>query len=215
MKTAPNLSLWIVTLALSSAAQSQSIHAAPESALTYGVKATARYDGMARTASSISNTRSDLAPSAFISYSLIPQRLGLHSHVRLGTGWNARGVEVDVQLRSQFAVTDQTQLGLAATTSWLNSSAGHEQMGYITGQTVGQVAGQAVGSMGAYALALPASGLRDVRGGFTLTGPLYERWSYATGASLGRFLGDSRTAALRFGGNGTVGVVFFRADYTF
>lgn len=208
MKTAPTLSLWITALALSSAAQSQSIHATPDSALTYGVKATARYD---RNTINTTNTNGDLAPSAFISYSLIPQRLGLHSNVRLGTGWDARGVGVDVQLRSQFAVTDQTQLGLTATTSWLNSSAGLELMGQLTGQ----IKGQTGGPMGGYALALPASGLRDVRGGFTLTGPLYERWSYATGASLGRFLGDSRTAALRFGGNGTVGLVFFRADYTF
>ncbi len=205
MKTAPTLSLWIIAMALSSAAQAQSMHLAPGSVWTYGVKATPRY------ANSASSTSSDLAPSAFISYNLIPQRLGLHSNVRLGTGWDARGVGVDVQLRSQFAVTEKTQLGLTATTSWLNSSAGQELMGQITGQMNGQTGSP----MGGYALALPASGLRDVRGGVTLTGPLYERWSYATGASLGRFVGDSRTAAMRFGGNGTVGLVFFRADYTF
>lgn len=202
MKTAPILSLWITAMALCNAVQAQSILLAPDSLWTYGVKATSRY---------ANSTGSDLAPSAFISYSLIPQRLGLRSTVHLGTGWDARGAGLDVQLRSQFAVTEKTQLGLTATTSWLNSSAGQELMGQITGQMNGQTGGP----VGGYALALPASGLRDVHGGVTLTGPLYERWSYATGASLGRFLGDSRTAAMRFGGNGTVGLVFFRADYTF
>lgn len=210
MKTAPILSLWITAVALSSLARGQSIHATPDSVWSYGVKATQRYT---------SSTINTVAPSVFISYSLIPQRLGLHSSVRLGTGWDARGVGMDVQLRSQFIVAEQTHLGLTASTSWLNSSASQERMGAITGQmnghTGGAIGGYTGGGNAGYALAMPSSGLRDIRGGFTLTGPLYERWSYSTGASVGRFLGDSRTAAMRYGGNGTVGLVFFRADYTF
>lgn len=208
MKTAPTLSLWVTAVAMSSLAQGQSIHATPDSVWSYGVNATQRYT---------SSTVNTGAPRVFISYSLIPQRLGLHSSVRLGSGWDARGVGIDVQLRSQFIVAEQTHLGLTASTNWLNSSAGQELMRQITGQVTGQggpMDGYAGGG-NAYALAVPASGLRDVRGGLTLTGPLYERWSYSMGASIGRFLGDSRTASMRYGGNGTVGLVFFRANYAF
>ena len=145
-----------------------------------------------------------LEPQAYLGYQLIPQRLGLQSAVRLGSGRDARGVAVDLKLSSQFALTDASHLGLVASTSWLNGRASQ------------QLVGQMTGSDAVYAMDPPYYGLRDVRAGISLTGPLIDRWSYAAGANLGRFFGDPRaTGLLPNGGNGRTGLVFFNANYTF
>lgn len=147
-----------------------------------------------------------LEPSAFVSYHLLPQRLGLHSTVRLGSGRDARGMALEVKLSSQFALTDTTQLGLSASSSWLNGSASQQLMGELTG------------SQAVYTMESPSYGLRDLRAGISLSGPLLDRWSYSAGAHLGRLYGDPRmTSLLSNGGTSSsrTGLVFFNARFAF